>query len=369
VTAPDPVSVVAIVAAYNEADIIAQTVGDLIHQGVQVYVLDHGSTDGTVAALAPYRGQGLLGVEPFSGADGFAWEAILRRKETLARELAADWFIHHDADEFRESPWPHLDLRAAIARVDALGYNAIDFAVLEFPPTHDDFQPWQDVREAFRFCEWGQPWDRVQIRCWKRAAGVDLASSGGHEAVFPGRRVFPVRFLLRHYPIRGQAHGERKVFRERRPRFVDAERRRGWHVHYDAIEPGHRFVRDARTLMAYDPDAIRMPLLLRHRGVEELEAALVAARERGEALQVEVAERDRDLARQREEGEALRRDLTAAAAGLTAVRAEGSALRVELARRGAHAGGLQARVDALEASRSWRWTAPLRAAFRLLGGR
>ena len=57
----------------------------------------------------------------------------------LAATLEANWFLHHDADEFRESPWPDLDLLGALERVDALGYSAIDFRVLNFRPTHDDF--------------------------------------------------------------------------------------------------------------------------------------------------------------------------------------------------------------------------------------
>src|SRR5712691_12791263 len=103
-TRPSDFSVVAIIAAYNEADIIGQVVGDLIEQGVQVYLLDDGSTDGTAAAVEPYRGRGLLGVEQVADdgrpSEGFEWERILRRKAQLAGELDADWFIHHDADEF-----------------------------------------------------------------------------------------------------------------------------------------------------------------------------------------------------------------------------------------------------------------------------
>ena len=73
---------------------------------------------------------------------------------------------------------------------------------------HDRFEPGGDIREAFPYYSEQAPYDRVQIRCWKKAPDVDLASSGGHEARFEGRRVFPLRFILRHYPIRGQAHGE-----------------------------------------------------------------------------------------------------------------------------------------------------------------
>src|SRR2546425_5009341 len=107
-------SVVAIIAAYNEADIIGHVVSDLIHQGINVYFLDDGSTDGTVTTVGPYVGRGVLGIErrPDAGKDAappaFEWERILRRKTQLATELDASWFIHHDADEFRESPWSHL---------------------------------------------------------------------------------------------------------------------------------------------------------------------------------------------------------------------------------------------------------------------
>ena len=84
-------NVVAIVAARNEADIINQTVGDLVRQGIGVYVIDHESSDGTAAAVAQFVGHGLVGLESFSTADPssggietFALAKILARKEQLA---------------------------------------------------------------------------------------------------------------------------------------------------------------------------------------------------------------------------------------------------------------------------------------------
>ena len=59
----DDFSVVAIVAAYNEEDVIGQVVGDLISQGVSVYLIDDASTDQTVAAAAVFLGRGLLHIE------------------------------------------------------------------------------------------------------------------------------------------------------------------------------------------------------------------------------------------------------------------------------------------------------------------
>jgi hypothetical protein len=344
-----PLRVVAIIAAYNEEDIIGQVVGNLVQQGVLVYLLDHGSTDRTVTEVEPFLGRGLIGVERFPGEGSgpgdpapFPWTAILRRKEVLGEVLDARWVIHHDADEFREGPWSDVSLVDAIQRVDVLGYNAIDFELLNFWPTHDRFRIGDDPRQAFGFYEPGPAWDRVQIKCWKKTgARVDLVSSGGHEARFPGRRVFPLRFLLRHYPVRGQAHGERKVFRERVPRFDPEERKRGWHVQYEGLREGHRFIRDAAELTPYDPVSIRLLLALRHRGVEELEEAVSASR------------RDVDELGKRVEG--CERRIAGLELELAAAEREQRARERELA-------------DVL-ASRSWRWTAPLRATLRLLGGR
>ncbi len=348
-------TVVAIIAAFNEEDIIGQVVGHLVDQGVAVYLLDHGSTDATVAEVKPFLGRGLLEIETFSDRSGvtpsdagqFSWESLLRRKEALARELDANWFIHHDADEFRESPWAHLGLRDAIHAVDTLGYTAIDFELFNFWPTHDRFRKGDDVRDAFAFYELGQPWDKRQVKCWKKLAPVDLVTSGGHDVAFEGRRVFPLRFILRHYPIRSQAHGRRKVFHERRPRFVEAERARGWHVQYDAIDDDHQFLRDPGTLTRYDADAARLRLCLEHREVEDLRQRLEALRQKLEAHEQAANASERSAAALRREVEQKDRDV--------------DSLRREL-------GTAHDRLEALYASRSWRWVAPLRAVMRLLRG-
>jgi len=357
--------VVALIATYNEADVIGWVVRDLIAQGVAVYVLDDGSTDGTVESLGPLVGHGVLAVErlPPSEPPTFSLARIMRRKEALARTLDAGWFINADADEFRESPWRECNLAGAIARVDTLGYNAIDFELLNFWPTHDEFRAGDDPRQAFPRYRRGDDWDRVQVRGWKNlGVPVDLASSGGHDVAFPERRVFPLRFVLRHYPIRGQAHGERKVLHERHPRFDAGERARGWHVQYDAR--GGRFLHDPATLTPYDPDAVRLDLILRHRGVEELERARhelecrLAARTAelaGEAaaLRAELAKRDATLAETAADRDARGAEIGRLGATLECARAETERQRALLA-------DARDRLGAVHASRSWRWTALLR---------
>ena len=136
-------------------------------------------------------------------------------------------------------------------------------------PAGEDFLPGQDPVSTFRRYHPAAEYDRLQIRCWKKtAAPVDLTTTGGHEARFPGRRVFPVRFPMRHYPIRSAAQGERKVFRDRKPRFDPEERARGWHVQYDRFVEGQPVVSDPASALLFDADAAAAGLQIRNRLVE-----------------------------------------------------------------------------------------------------
>src|SRR5215510_3196829 len=285
----DSFRVVAVISAFNEEDIISAVIGHLVENGIDVYLIDNHSTDDTVKEASQWLGRGLLQIERFPPSfpstyetpAPFDWSGILRRKEELATELSADWLIHHDADEIRESPWPGVTLKEAIHWVDTLGYNCIDFQVLNFHPVDDKFQRGDDPRNYFTFFENGADFDKVQLKCWKVGkTHVSLVPSGGHEVRFEGRRVFPISFLLRHYPIRGQRHGLKKVFAERKKRFLESERSKGWHVQYDQIkEENANFLRDPATLRLFNLDRARLELMLPEKVLRDLADRLVRTEE------------------------------------------------------------------------------------------
>ena len=285
----DSFRVIAIIAAYNEEDIISSVIGHLAHNGIDAYLIDNHSTDDTVKEASQWLGRGLLDIERFPqsfspGHDSpglFDWSAILRRKEKLATQLSADWFIHHDADEIRESPWPGFTLKEAIRWVDKLGYNCINFQVLNFCPVDDNFRPGDDPCNHFTLFENAAQFDKVQLKCWKvRETQASLVTSGGHEVRFEGRRVFPISFLNRHYPIRGQRHGLKKVFAERKNRFLESERLKGWHIQYDPIkDENHNFLRDPATLHAFNLDRARFELMLPEKVLRDLADRLVRTEE------------------------------------------------------------------------------------------
>ena len=262
------VRVVAFMTSYNEEDIIFHSISRLINAGVEVYLIDNWSSDNTVDVVKPLLGKGLLGVECFppEGDTGtYDWCSLLERVEALTAIIPADWFIHHDVDEARESPWPELGLRDAIRYVNDLGFNAIDHTVINFHPVDNSFMRHMDFWSQFEYFEFGRrPGHFHQVKAWKNLGQkITLALTGGHDVNFTGRKVFPYKFLLRHYPVRSQLHGEKKILIERKPRYNDIERTQlGWHGHYDSIQQGHNFLRTPESLIRFDPGSFYQEYLV-----------------------------------------------------------------------------------------------------------
>lgn len=266
----------AVMPAYNEGDVIGPAIGALISEGVDVYLLDHRSTDDTVAAARPWLGRGLVRIERFPDESGpgfderngteMVWRDILRRVEQVTGEVQADWYLFVNADEFRESPWPGVTLGEGLREADELGFSAVNFELVNFRPTpQDSFVRGTDVRAALRFYEEPGPYDLLQVKAWKRqpSGPVDLAHHGGHDVLFEGKRVFPVPFVLRHYPIRSAEHGRRKVIAERLGRFAAEERAGGWHVQYDHYGDDSDYLHERAELTEWNGDAFRAGVLAR----------------------------------------------------------------------------------------------------------
>jgi glycosyltransferase involved in cell wall biosynthesis len=375
--------VVAIVAAYNEEDIIEACLEHLYAQGVQTYHLDDGSTDATASRAEKFRGRGLIDIErlePTAPAI-FSLERILARKEALTRELEARWFINHDADEFRESAWAELTLAGAIAHVDELGWNAIDFEIFNIRPHGSPDASVSPSHQVVRYAR-AADHDRPQVRAWKNLGiPVDLRASAGHDVEFAGRRVFPIPFPMRHYPLRSTAHGRRKILGERLARFDSSERERGWHVQYDGVSADDVVVPTV-SLTPYDPVLARIRCALANRDLEYAERRidqLVGQCERVEedAAQARemtalvTAERDSLIASLGQVEKALDAAVSArdqairATSDLQQLTAQANHERDSTAAQNERLSGdialLRDQLSALYESRSWRWTHFLRA--------
>jgi glycosyltransferase involved in cell wall biosynthesis len=254
---PDSFKVVAVITAFNEADIIDDVIAYLHEQGILVHFIDNWSTDETEAIVAARLDRGVVAIERIPPIDtaSFDLEKVLIRMEQLSSVLDADWFVHYDADEIRRSAFRGVDLRSAIYAVDRAGYNAVDFTVLNFRPIDDSYVPGTSLERHFDHFEFGKTTDHLrQRKAWKNLGRtVALTERAGHDVLFTGRRVFPFKFMNKHYPVQSQAHGERKVVHERHERFNRRERLlRNWHVHYENAEKAPNFIVDPGKLIRFD---------------------------------------------------------------------------------------------------------------------
>ncbi|HJQ36407.1 MAG TPA: glycosyltransferase family 2 protein [Thermoanaerobaculia bacterium] len=252
--------VVAIIAAYNEERFIGGCLEHLIANGVEVYLCDNESTDRTVEIAKSY---GLRGIETLPRDGTYRWRQILARKEQLAAELDADWFLHLDADEIPQSPRAGQTLAEAIAEADAARFNAVEFRELTFVATRE--APDHDHPDFRRTMRWYYPFAPRRlhlVRAWKRRPRVNLVRTGGHQARFWGRRISPQPLFLRHYLVLSHEHMLRKYVRRR---YDAREVQDGWHGWRARLAPGDIRLPSAAELRFTADDADLDPSAPRRR--------------------------------------------------------------------------------------------------------
>jgi len=241
-------------AVYNEADILAQVLDFHIAQGLQMVVIDNGSTDGSGEVLREREGRGVLAVERVV-TDAFEWKRLLEGLTEMAGRYDPEWAVLIGADEFLEAPRACAGERLdeGLAAQAEQGYDVIQFDAYEFCPTPEDDEGEADVRRRMHHYTWT---DACHFRAFRWHPDVSLTEAGGHFPTFPAgtrARISRQRFALRHYKFRSIAHGMRKVFEERLPRFRDQPT--GWNVHYAEYRPDARFFsREPGELSRYGED-------------------------------------------------------------------------------------------------------------------
>lgn len=247
------IRIVAILATYNERELVRETIEALLREGIGLLVLDDGSTDGTFEILKDYVGRGILRLERQETGE-FDLHANLRRLDGMLSRVQADWVLRVDQDEFVEAPSPNRSFREALLEQSDLGYNIVQFNMFEFWPTDRDGETdEQDVRKRLRHYSWITDW---QFVAWRNYPGTDFVSSAGHLPVFPcgvAPNVSPVKFVKRHYPVLGEEHGTRRVFENRLPR-VHSGSHPGLRYYERCRRERSSFVIDANLLTRYEDD-------------------------------------------------------------------------------------------------------------------
>lgn len=230
----------------------------LRRQGVDVYIIDNQSEDRTVELAQPFLGAGVLNIETLPRDGTYQWGRILKRKEQLAIELDADWFMHVDADEIRLPPARSGSLADAFLATEQLGFNAVNFFEFTFVPTrqspdHDHPNYLSTMRWYYAFL----PRFPHRLTAWrKQRAAVDLVTSGGHEVKFPGLNMNPVSFPMRHYLFLSKAHAIQKYIEKI---YDKSELAKGWHRARSGLKVSAIELQDESELRYYTPGDLLDP--------------------------------------------------------------------------------------------------------------
>ena len=218
--------ITAILAIRNERLYLANCLSHLIQQGIDYFILDNDSDDGTRELLQEVRFSGnLVGYQRFHFDGWFNWEGLLRAREEVAERIDSDWIITGAPDEIWH-PFTGETLHQAIERLASDGYDVINFEEFVFLPIDHDYSVDTTSPQPMLHYYYFAPRRLRQMRARKRTLKVSHMHTGGHVLEGEHFRLAPEQFALRHYIFRSQEHALAK-FAERK--FRPAELRRGWH--------------------------------------------------------------------------------------------------------------------------------------------
>jgi len=222
----ESVSCAAIVAVRNETLHIRRSIRAFVESGIDVVIIDHASTDGTLEICKEYLGNGILSIEHLEWRGVFDLSEQLDLKARIISELPHEWVIHSDADEWLQSPVEGESLLEGITRIDGLGYNAVNFEEFVFLPDPDENDIFVDYEKKLLCYYYFAPQQKRLMRAWKKNCGLSNIAAAGHKLGGNGLYLAPQAFILRHYIALSQAYALRKYLGRE---YSDRDLKKGWH--------------------------------------------------------------------------------------------------------------------------------------------
>ena len=201
--------IVGMLPVYNDEDIIQEVIENMIKNGIELVILDNGSTDNSYKYCESFIEKGVLELRRFT-SDTFKIELVLRMLYDMAIKQSPDWVIVVASDEILESGTKNLPLNEAIKKADSQGYNMIQFDRFDFFMTDDD-KSVKLIKEKMKY--YSYQGDFV-YRSWKYFQGIKIGDVAGHYPIFPngkGYKISPKKFVMRHYPFRTKDQSKKKV--------------------------------------------------------------------------------------------------------------------------------------------------------------
>ncbi len=244
--------VVGAVSVFNEEDIIEEWITYHLSQGLEIIVLDGGSTDSTFDICKKFSEKKQIKLFQIKENSWNLAQDLINKYDLALRECP-DWFIHMDVDEFFESGINGLTLRDSIKKVDNDGFNLIQFDRFEFFITDKDDNS-NSVMNRQKYYSFET--DFI-FRAWKFYPGIMIEPAGGHYPVFPINyqyKIYPRKMICRHYRFRNLNQASDKIKnRLGRPKSTDLKL--GWHSHIKKIVDEKKpFLLNTDFLTKYNED-------------------------------------------------------------------------------------------------------------------
>jgi len=204
--------VIGMLLVHNDEDIISEVIENFLSQGLELVVLDNGSTDKTFQICEKFLGKGVLQLKQFKTSTFIGQHDLLHRMlYHMALTESPDWLLRSDSDEFFESGIHHRNLKDAIEQVDKEGFNLIQFNRFDFFMTDDDNESAKSIKEKLPYYSCHGDY---LYRVWKYFPGIRMGYAGGHYPIFPESlpyKIYPKKFIMRHYKFRSKEQAEKKM--------------------------------------------------------------------------------------------------------------------------------------------------------------
>jgi len=246
--------IVAMIAVFNDEDFIQEVIEHNISQGLELVILDNGSTDKTFQICQKFLDKGVLKLFQFKSS---SWNLATNNRllYDLALSQSPDWIILCDSDELLESGIKNQTLKDLILKADSESYNIIQFNRFEFQMSDNDDKNSDSIKEKLKYYSFGIDF---LYRAWKFFPGIRIMNIGSHLPIFPEGykyKIFPKNAVIRHYTFRSIEQAKNKLA-SRIIRISDtSESKVGINKHYKKLQlDDFPKIYDHKMLTRYEED-------------------------------------------------------------------------------------------------------------------
>ena len=253
-----------ILFCYNEEQILSETIQHYLKQGIDLVVIDNESTDSSREIVSQFRQK----AELYSGkiqdvvniqTKGYEWRKILQFAcEYMHQNLSNyEWIMLIDADAIYHSPVKGMSLLEFLGFMKKKGYNVIHGKVFEFYPTEKDDPSVSSPIRRLKYYRVIDEWSQQKI--FQYHPSLNFYESWGHTCFRENQHLSPIDFWYHHYPWVSYEHGIKKIFKERKPRYVERKKRLDIHWHYLGMLPLKKdLIKSSKNLIYYRPEKLLM---------------------------------------------------------------------------------------------------------------